>query len=214
MARQGKHTAAPKGPLQFGEAGRARHGKARRGGARQGNTRCLRAPKISKIMSEQTMDEVLRLPLWKGVLDEMREEGLSYDLSWPAEFFEKRLRCDKGTDQFQLQMLAIKQDIEARDGFYLRSSKSGAVWEIPSAPEHEDIAVGLDAKVRRCAVRSINLRAATLMNPDAVLTESERQRMESGLERASIRLVLISRQKSVVDILQANAPKLLERVAK
>lgn len=158
--------------------------------------------------------ETTTLPLWKNALEEMREAGLDYGQTWTADFFEKHFREKKDTQKFAFEMMALRQELEKDDGFYLKSEESNARWSIVDAPSHEDVAARFDGKVRRFAVRSINLRSATLMNPKAVLTDDERRKMEGNLEKASLRLVLMSRAHSIAEVVKEHEPKLLEKKSK
>lgn len=157
------------------------------------------------------MNETTTLPLWKNALAEMRENGLTYGNTWEASFFEKHFRQQRTAKEFAFEMMALRSEIEREDGYYLKSSEDGALWHVVKAAECEAVASNFDRKMRRYAVRSINLRSATLLNPAAELTPAERQQMEASLERASIRLVLIARSQSVADVVSKHAPKLLER---
>lgn len=157
------------------------------------------------------MSEWIKLPIWKSCLDHLRETGLTYGMKWKSDFFEKELRCARGSDQFAFEMLALKQALEDEDGYYLRQSENGETWEIPPAAEHEDVSQLFERKMRRYAARAITLRNSTLMNQKADLTPAERGRMESNLERASVRLLLLSRQKSIERIVKQNKPKLLDK---
>lgn len=157
------------------------------------------------------MSEAVRLPLWKRCLEQMRAEGLGYGKVWKAAFFEEVLRTPRTRPQYSFEMMELKQAIEKEDGYYLQSSESGELWSIPQAPDHEWVCQRIERGIRRDAVRVINLRSATLLNPTAELEEGDRMRMEHNLEKAATRLVLMARQKSVVKALQAAAPKLLEK---
>lgn len=157
------------------------------------------------------MNDTTTLPLWKNALDAMREEGLDYGKTWTADYFEKYLREDRHSQAFAFEMMALRHELEKDEGLYLKSEESGARWSIVEAAAHEDVAARFDGKVRRYAVRSINLRSATLMNPKAKLTQDERAKMEGNLERASLRLVLMSRSHSIAEVVKAHEPKLLEK---
>ncbi len=204
---------------KFGEAG---HGQARPGTARHGQARLhhpgpgdrTRESFMQKENTNETSEQEqtpARLPLWRHALDRMRAGGYSYGSHWKTEFFEQIFRCQRESNQFRFEMMALKQAIEEEDGYYLRSSENGDLWNIPLAFGHEETARSFDQKLRRYAVRSINLRSATLMNPKAELTDSERRKMEHNLEKASVRLLLISRQQSVVNSLKDHSPKLLAK---
>jgi hypothetical protein len=153
--------------------------------------------------------EVLRLPLWRACLDEMRETGFTYQSKWPVEFFEERLRVKRDTQEFAFAMVDLRKAIEEEDGYKLKSSENGRVWSIPTGYGHEGVAHTFDNKVRSYMVRSINIRSATLQNPRAALTITERATMEKNLETASKKLVLVSRAVSISRVLEKHQPKLL-----
>lgn len=155
--------------------------------------------------------ETTKLPLWRNCLENMREEGLNYGSTWTKEYFEEALRAKVGDSDFAFAMMALRQELEEQDGLYLKSEENYARFSVVAAPDHETVASKFDSKVRRYAVRSINLRSATLLNPKAELTEEERKKMEQNLERASVRLVLMSRAASVAKIVAEHAPKLLQK---
>jgi len=157
------------------------------------------------------MSEPVKLPLWKNCLEAMREKGFTYGASWPVNFFESQLRTKADSTQFQFEMLQLKCAMEEEDGYYLRSEENGALWSIPAAADHEDVARSFESKMKRYAVRSVALRNSTLTNPDAVLSDAERTRMEAALERASIRMVLMARQKQICRLVFEKKPKLLQK---
>jgi hypothetical protein len=162
-------------------------------------------------MSKNKPDKPLRLPLWKSLAEEMVDKGIQYGQTWPVSFFEAGLKQDRNSNEFVFGMLSLRSWLEVEHGYYLRSHENGELWSVPHAAEHETVARTFDHKVRRYAVRSINLRSATLTNPDAKLTDEERERMEESLERASVRLVLISRTVSIARVLKKHAPGMLLR---
>lgn len=141
----------------------------------------------------------------------MREAGLEYGQTWPKQFFEEAFRTLVGEPEFAFAMMALRSELEETDGLYLKSEESNSRFSIVAAPDHESVAAKFDTKVRRYAVRSINIRSATLLNPKAELTEEDRKKMEHNLEKASLRLVLMSRAASVQKIVQEHAPKLLQK---
>lgn len=157
------------------------------------------------------MSEVITLPIWKHCLGVMKADGMTYGSRWPVEFFEKHLRCGRDAAQFAFEMLALKQNIEDDCGYYLQQIESGKFWVIPQAAEHEGVARGFEHRMRRYAVRSISIRSSTLDNPEAKLSNGERAKMESNLEKASVRLLIMSRQKSVEKVLLKREPKLLAK---
>lgn len=147
-------------------------------------------------------------------MDEMREQGIGYGSKWPVEFFEGKLKEKRGTSAFAFALISIRHSIEVEEGYYIKSAENGQVFEVVDAPLHEDVAASFDHKLRRYAVRSINLRSATLLNPNAQLTDEQRKVMESNLEKASVRLVLISRQTSISKYLAEKNPDMIQRKKK
>ena len=160
-------------------------------------------------MSKKQIDTAIKHPTWKHALDVLREKGLAYGQTITCKELASLMRCTPESPQFAFGMISLRHAIEHEDGYYMRSIDSGAAFRIVAAEEHENVAETFDSKVRRFAVRSINIRSATLMNPNANLTDATRARMESQLEKASIRLALISRAGSVVKGLGDKAQKLL-----
>jgi len=152
---------------------------------------------------------VRKYPLWKDLAAELARGGLDYGQTWPTRFFEEKLDEKAGTKEFAFAMLSLKMTLEFKHGYYLEQTGNGAQWGIPPANQANEIAAGFDHKVRRYAVRSINLRSATLLNPKAELTADERAKMEKDLEHASVRLILLSRSKSIADVVRKHHPKLL-----
>ncbi len=159
---------------------------------------------------KETNQEAARLPLWKSALETLRLDGIGYNTTIQASRLEDLLRCKRDTAEFAFAMIEIRKSIEAEDGFYLAEINGGAAYEIPDAAAHGDVAKSFDKSVRRYAVRAVNLRMATLMNPSADLSPEKRSAMERDLEHSATRLVMLSRQRSVVKALGADS-KLLKR---
>jgi hypothetical protein len=162
-------------------------------------------------MNDTNKTETITLPLWKNCLAAMRDDGIDYGKTWQSEYFEQAFRTPRDTQAFVFEMMSLRNTLEKDDGYYLKQLNNGAEYMIQTAVGHEDEASRFDRKVRTYAVRSVNLRSATLMNPKAELSEPERAKMEKGLEIASTRLVLMARQKNITRILTQHAPKLLEK---
>ena len=150
------------------------------------------------------MSEIVKLPLWKNCLEIMRADGLDFGKSWPVKFFSEHLKCEPDSAQFQFEMLSLKQALEDDDGYYLQQTNSGKSWAIPLAGEHEDVAKTFERKLRRYAIRSISIRSSVLSNPKAELSESDRQKMEGGLDRAQFRLLMLTRQRPIQSAVRGN----------
>ena len=156
---------------------------------------------------------------WRMALATMRaEETYGYGATWPTAFFEQHLAAKRDTADFAFGMMELRGTIEAEDGYYLRcqtikQEDTGLKieqWIIPAANEHEGVARMFEGKMSRYARRSANIRALTLANPDANLSDADKSKMEASLRIASTRLVLLRREKSIGSWVEKNAPKLLK----
>ena len=147
-------------------------------------------------------DEVIKSPAWKHAFEILKAEGLTYGTSVPAARLSELLREPLDSANFQFSAIQLKQLIEVELGLYFGQAEGGREWRVLTADAHEDQAQTFDKKVRRYAVRSVNLRSATLMNPAADLTPEVRAQMETNLERAATRLVLIARSQSAANVLK------------
>ena len=161
--------------------------------------------------TNEIQEGAVELPLWRSLAKQMIEDGITYGQTWPVEFFESGLRVKRDANEFKFAMMSLRAYIETEEGVYIQSSENGAVWTVPAARSHEDVASRMDNKVRRYSVRSINIRSATLASEKAELTPEERRKMEVNLEHASMRLILMSRAKSFANLAKQHAPKLLEK---
>jgi hypothetical protein len=67
--------------------------------------------------------------------------------------------------------------------------------------------------MRSYASRAVHLRLKTLANPQALgaMSQDEKQRMEKAVEIASVRTVLLRRERSVTAFIKKNSPKLLAK---
>ena len=154
--------------------------------------------------------KVERLPLWKNVLKNMRDDGLAYGKVWPASYFEAWLMCEHNSREFDFAMLSIKSQIETEDGYYLQSSNDGNLWSIPSAADHETVCERFDRNVKSFAIRAVLLRDSTLANPTAQLTDQERAKMEKRMEIAGNRLALLNKTATITRAIKKRSPKLLD----
>jgi hypothetical protein len=150
-----------------------------------------------------------RLPVWKNALAAMLAQGLDFERSWPVEFFENHFKAKFGSTEFQFAMLPLREAIKDDHKRYLRGRENGQLWDIPPAMYVEALAKRYRKQARRRAVVEVNLRTGALT--DAELSAQERQVMETGLERACVRLVLQARERAIVKLVKRHAPKLLEK---
>lgn len=138
--------------------------------------------------------EVVRLPLWKNVLDQMRAGGIAHGQTFETKWFEEKLRLDRDTMAFGLSISEIRRALEF-DGFYLcgRGTKGESFVILPPAANqrvmesyaHE----ALDA-MKRGVILGTNTRLD-------MLTALERQRHEKYLEKMAFRLQCVKHSESI-----------------
>lgn len=152
-------------------------------------------------------NELVRLPLWKNALEQMRKQGIAHGQTWDAEFFEKELRCQRDEMKFGLGISEIRRELE-KDGFYLsgRGQKGNQFVVLP--PEsNADIMAGYQRAALDALKRGVVLGTNTRLD---TLSDSDRRRHEGMLERMAMRAVLMQRSRQVTKFLRENGSKLLE----
>jgi len=158
------------------------------------------------------MSELRTLPLWKGCLEKMRAAGMTFGSFWPVEFFEEELSAKQGSNEFTFALLALREAIKhGPEGFFLTQEQNGQIYRIKEAVEMVDHARNNDAQAVATMRYSIHCRRAVLANPQARLDDTHKQRLERDLEKATVRLLLCTRQKSVEKIIMQKQPKLLKK---
>lgn len=160
--------------------------------------------------AQKESTEVLRLPLWRNCLDEMIREGATFGSAWPVRFFEDHFKEKLGSNKFSFAMIALRGAMLEETAYFLRSSESGKLWDIPGEDWHI-ITRGPKwaSQARRCLAKQIHVVSTTLANPAAKLTEETRKKAEHQLHTASLRLLFFNRPNAVADALKKHAPKVL-----
>lgn len=159
-------------------------------------------------MNTDTEPEVLRLPLWKNALEAMREDGIAYGKTYEADWLEKMLKCSREEMKFGLAISEIRRELE-KDGYYLsgRGQKGNQFVVLP--PEsNADVMAGYQRAAVDALKRGVILGTNTRLDS---LTDSDRKRHESLLERMATKAVLMQRSGAVAKIIHDTAPKLLTR---
>lgn len=151
--------------------------------------------------------EVRKLPLWKSCLEKMVSEGVEYGKTYPADFFEQELSQKRDSMKFGLDISEIRRGLE-KLGFYLSGRGQGGNQYIVLPPANNASVMSsysraaLDA-LKRGVILGTNTRLDTL-------SDSERKRHESILERLAIRSALMHRSVSVSRFIKSKSPKLLK----
>jgi hypothetical protein len=215
----GKATTLPLEGRRFWQGG-AWLGLARLGWAWRGNNTPPKGGEdLGRIKMTNDISEITKETPWRVAIATMRaQETYGYGATWDTPFFEKLLAAKRDTADFAFGMMDLRAAMEAEDGYYLRAQtidlenekKRVEQWVIPAASEHEGVARMFEGKMNRYARRSVNIRALTLANKDANLSDADKSKMESALRIASTRLVLLRREQSIGKWVEKNAPKLLK----
>lgn len=150
---------------------------------------------------------IVRLPLWKNALDEMRKAGITHGQVWDAEFFEKELKCQRDDMKFGLAISEIRRELE-KDGYYLsgRGQKGNQFVVLP--PEsNSDVMLQYQRAAVDALKRGVILGTATRLDS---LSDADRKKHEGILQRMATRAVLMQRSQSIAKAIQETKPSLLD----
>lgn len=159
-------------------------------------------------MNEHTKEnEIVRLPLWKNCLEEMRMSGVSYGQTFSAEYFETHLRCSRNDMRFGIAISEIRRELE-NDGFYLcgRGGNGNQFAILPPA-NNADQMLHYSRRAADALKRGVILGTNTRLD---TLTDSERRRHEGLLERMATKAALLQRSAQIANIIRTKAPALLK----
>ena len=144
-----------------------------------------------QIEDSETHAEALRLPLWKNVYEQMIAEGCDYGRTYAAEFFETSLKTTRDTMRFGLDLARIRRALEYH-GFYLTARGQGGNQFIIVQPEsNADKLIGYQRAAIDALKRGVILGTNTRLDS---LTDEQRRRHESTLEKLATRAALVSRR--------------------
>lgn len=146
---------------------------------------------------EETMQaELVRLPLWRSCVEKMLAEGVEYGKTYPADYFEKMLRCKRDEMKFGLGISEVRRALEAnKPAFYLSGrGLKGDSFIILEPSQHVDVLWGYSHKALDALKRGVILGTNTRID---TLTTEERRRHESILEKLAFRLVMFKRTAQI-----------------
>ena len=150
--------------------------------------------------------EVIRLPLWRHCLDELRKAGIAYGKTFPAEFFETHLKSKRNEMQFGLDVSNIRRELE-KDGYYLSGrGQNGTQFVILQAAKNGDQMQHYGRAAADALKRGVILGTNTRLD---ALSPQDRKRHEGILERLAIQSVLLNRSTSIRKHLEKTKPKLI-----
>lgn len=150
---------------------------------------------------------LVKLPLWKNCLESMVQGGVKYGDTYPAEFFEKELRCGRDEMKFGLALSLIRRELEEL-GFYISGrGQKGNQYVILPPGSNSDVGSNYEYHAIDCFKRGLKLLAST---PQHLLSEEEKRKHEKIQNRIAIRLALIRRSVAIEKFVKKTNPKLLE----
>lgn len=159
-----------------------------------------------KTKTEPEEIEVLRLPLWKNALEEMRNEGVNYGKVYEADFFEKHLKASRDDMKFGLAVSEIRRELE-KDGFYLSGrGQKGAQYVVLMPEGNSDVMAAYQRAALDALKRGVILGTNTRLDS---LSDSDRRKHENLLQRMATKCVLMQRSVKIAEALEKSAPKLL-----
>jgi hypothetical protein len=158
-------------------------------------------------LDETATAQLVRLPLWKSCLEDMLASGINYGVTYPAEFFEKKLRCPRTDMRFGLAISEIRRGLEMH-GFYLSGrGLKGDSFIVLQPSANQDVMRSYSSAAVDALKRGVILGTNTRLD---LLNAEDRRRHESMLEKMAIRLVLMKRSGTIHRELAGNKHKLLE----
>jgi len=132
---------------------------------------------------------VTKLPLWQNAVDEMIETGIDYGKVYPAEFFEKHLKCDRNTMSFGLGVSHIRRSLEDL-GYYLTGrGQKGDQFVIVENTSNQGVGNCYMRRARDCFDRAFTLLVNTKQEG---MTVEEKRRHDATAEKVAIRRALLN----------------------
>jgi len=173
--------------------------------AEQGNAASTDRTQAVILNERKTMTEVLRLPLWKNVLDQLCFSGIDYGMEIKSAWLEDQLKCERESMEFQISVSKIRQELEKK-GFYLNGRDCEGDFEIIRPEDNVNVMQRYQSQALNLIRRSSVLGSATRMD---LLDDAQRQKHETVLRTAQTRMVLMARTKSFVKLAEKHDPKLM-----
>lgn len=161
-------------------------------------------------MNPTEPNNVVRLPLWKSCVDDMREEGINHGKTYPAEYFEQKLRTQRDSMQFGLALSEIRRELE-KDGFYLSGrGQNGNQFLILPPENNRDVMASYQRQALDSLRRGVILGTNTRLD---LLPPEDRKKHESLLEKLAIRTALMQRSGAIAKIVKKHSPQLITQQA-
>ena len=137
------------------------------------------------------MSETLKLPLWKNVVEELVNDGITYGSTYETVFFETRLREKRETLAFGIGISQIRSALLERGLYLSGQGQKGHQFVVLEASANADVMRNLQSQAIVALRKGVILGTNTRVD---ILTIEERRKHESMLEKLAIRAALISRR--------------------
>ena len=134
--------------------------------------------------------QVLRLPLWKNCLEEMIHDGVDHGKTYDASFFEGHLKADRNTMPFSLGVSQIRTALLDHGLFLSGRGQKGDQFVILDAASNTRVMENFQHQAITALKKGVILGTNTRLD---VLTDQERRRHESTLEKLAVRSALMAR---------------------
>jgi hypothetical protein len=160
-------------------------------------------------MNENEKTEGLRrLPLWRTCLEELRARGqIQYGATIDATYLEQALDCSRDSIEFSFLVSNIRHEL-LEDGYYLSGrGQSGNQFVILPPASNADVMTAYAREAANALKRGVILGTNTRLD---TLSEADRKRHESVLERIATKAALVSRSQQIAKALRKSNPKLLQ----
>lgn len=156
--------------------------------------------------AETQTSNLTRLPLWKSCVDSMLAEGIQFGKTYSAEYFEERLKCKRHEMKFGLAVSQVRRRLES-DGFYLSGrGLKGDSFIILEPNRNQDVMSSYASEALDALKRGVILGTNTRVD---LLSDEERRRHESLLEKLAARLVFCRKTKTVLGVIEKHQKELL-----
>jgi hypothetical protein len=144
-------------------------------------------------MMENTIEnmEVVRLPLWKNCYEEMLRDGVDYGSAYSTEYFEERLKVGRDSMAFGMDISKIRAALLSHGYFLSGRGQKGEQFVVVRAAANAAVMENFQAQAIKALKAGVILGTNTKLD---VLTDEERRKHESTLERLAIRAALVSRK--------------------
>lgn len=152
--------------------------------------------------------ETLTLPLWKGVLADIRTRA-EYGMQIKTDWLEHELRADRDSLEFVFAVQSIRDGL-IESGFFLSAQGAkGEHYYIKEANENVDVMSTYHRKASNSIARAVMLGARTDISK---LTDEEKRKHERKLEKMQIKAALLRLPiaKARAAIAQSEPPKIEE----